>query len=864
MASPLSPPPVSDTFPRTAEISASNPLGLPNFGAPPIEPLKITKARTRDETPGSVANVKAAFDAPSNVLKELLPYLAQRWGPEDTAGNNHLCGIYALTAALKNIMTFLGEQVPAWVDFAYLQNEMQCDTFKNSVRSSITHELSSGEPEKAPPGVNQEYWTAQRQFKLDAGVKMMMGEFNHKTFYGVEQLSRFLMHLNEKHHVHYRLGVVTTQKEPPTRAFIHEDPNSRPGLHYPVIWLHNYMHQHWESIGPNITANGRKDVVFWKLMVNVKTVVESGLYLVKSNIVGLEAQYELTASKNQWLYEVAPPEQLGSREGYVYVHTPNGPNADAWRVATAGNQSNQDTIRGQEGFAPVGALKATTRYVFLTGSISVWKTADVTKRAGAVHIAKRKRGPEEAATEGPNKRTSPKSATPRPTNVSNNPAPSTPKSIASRLATTKSINIMRNPASNASKSTTSRPATTMSKKDIIDPRELGLVRNTPPNNTYSEYFRRTPLRLFQAFVPWKAPWVTDFKEGYLTYSPDQILLAIDESFEEDRSRPCRVRDSKGREGWADPKFLRQIEMPFGIHRSLVYESKSTDDTVAYPEDQFPDWAVQALCVFHAQWTVGTRQDCLDRLRKEREERGVPLMLWTTKVAGGGFELGVKVRVEGDPTIDPDAQYVAYGLYGKVSKGVVWGNQLQRTRYTWGLRLRRHNCGEPTADALWLDNWYRSQKDLAHKYHAQSLAKFPQGVRPPGSVAPVGPPTFGFGDPGRDLGSVISPRLQAFVQSAPGSMAPPPTQSGGQRTFPRPAGEVLQQGGLPAAHLSEKSRMIVQGMMQPATPWKGPPPPAGVLSSFWQDHLRKRRVEDGDDWEERDDWQEGDAWQEGDD
>ncbi|KFZ09409.1 hypothetical protein V502_08765 [Pseudogymnoascus sp. VKM F-4520 (FW-2644)] len=340
---PISPPPYEGKSPRTPRFSGSNPLGIPNFGTPVKIPRKITKERTRHDTPGSVVNA-STFSANPDVVKELLPYLAKGWAPEETSGRGLLCGVYALSQAFKNVMGV--SRAPKGFGVDSLKDGIKGHKFRTFHIDVIKRRLLN---------------TGTREADLDRQVKQMMVQagFGNTNFYSVEQLSEFVRYINKTNGVQYRLGIVTSHKEGLPSAYIVESDDPFKELHYRVLWLHNIDNSHWESFGPNSSRDGRKRRRNWKLLGDVKRVVNNGLYRVKIATEGDPKQYTLTALMDQWVYQVAPPLGLEPRDGFIYVHTTKGPNSDSWRVI---GKSTMDTIRDQEGYIPMANLEEVESY----------------------------------------------------------------------------------------------------------------------------------------------------------------------------------------------------------------------------------------------------------------------------------------------------------------------------------------------------------------------------------------------------------------------------------------------------------------------------------------------------------------------
>ncbi|KFY52635.1 hypothetical protein V496_08300 [Pseudogymnoascus sp. VKM F-4515 (FW-2607)] len=351
-APPTSPPPYDEKSPRTPRISGTNPLGILNFGTPVKKPRNITKERSRHDTPGSRID-GTTFIAQPDVLKELLPCLAKGWAPEETKGEDKLCGVFALHQAFKNIMGV--ERAPNGFGFDKLKEGIQSAEFKTFHRNVIRSRVRK---------------TGLRGNALEDAVNDIIhhGNFGDTNNFSIEQLSEFVRYLCGLHNLRYRVGVVSTPYDLPnpgvSSAYIVENDDAFRELHHPVLWLQNNTDSHWESFGPNPSARGRRLRRTWKLVNNVRRVVNNGLYRVKAATEGVPDQYTLTTLVNQWLYQVAPPQGLDPRDGFIYVHTTKGPNSDSWRVAGV---SNMDTIRNQEGFVPLANLEAVDGYIIPEG-----------------------------------------------------------------------------------------------------------------------------------------------------------------------------------------------------------------------------------------------------------------------------------------------------------------------------------------------------------------------------------------------------------------------------------------------------------------------------------------------------------------
>ncbi|KFX96580.1 hypothetical protein O988_05246 [Pseudogymnoascus sp. VKM F-3808] len=339
MATPISPPPVSEKSPRTPRVSNSNPKGILNFGTPVKKPKKITRERTRHETPGSETD-KTKFSATPDVVKEFIICLTKGWAPEQTSGNALLCGIYALSQSFKNMTNVEKSEF----SFNVLKEGIASKEFKKFHKDVIKSRIEKNE------GLAGKDLTKRIKEIMDHG------QFGKSKYYSIEELSEFVRYLNKMHNTTYRVGVVSTTDKKVTSAYIVEGDDPLSELHYPILWLHNINSNHWESFGPNPSRKGRQLRQAWQLRKNVETVVNNGLYRVRIATQGFPADYTLTTLEDQWVFQVAPPRGLEPREGFIYVHTARGPNADSWRVV---GKSTGHTIRYQEGYIPLANLAET-------------------------------------------------------------------------------------------------------------------------------------------------------------------------------------------------------------------------------------------------------------------------------------------------------------------------------------------------------------------------------------------------------------------------------------------------------------------------------------------------------------------------
>ncbi|KFY23412.1 hypothetical protein V493_05869 [Pseudogymnoascus sp. VKM F-4281 (FW-2241)] len=747
---PISPPPYEEKSPRTPRFSDTNPQGIPNFGTPVKTARKITRPRTRYETPGSVVD-KRTFRANPDVAKELLVCLSKGWAPEKTSGNGLLCGVYALYQAFRNIMG--GARAVNGFGFGALRDGIDSDEFRAFHKGVITNRMAK---------------TGLQGSALEAAVKQVMdeGNFGHNSFYSVEELSVFVRYINEMYEVQYRLGLVTTTKgrKSVASAYIVESDDPFNQLHYSVLWLHNVGNAHWESFGPRSSPDGRIARHKWKLTENLETVVNNGLYLVKLDTQGAPDQYTLTARTDQWVFQVAPPLGLEPRDGFIYVHTTKGPNSDSWRVV---GESAMDTIRDQEGFIPLANLEVVNSYKNtrlnndgkdviarkptdilaqrnrprtpppppgpnpFTPGPTPGKGGECTTLGGAeggnlpgpttkppivlpqtpktIGATIRETGPETTQTGEPQAKQpeppvdqtqGPRAKLPsppviliqEPVIVQPTPLPAprpkeidldTPLTIKTLLAR-REFAPPPHPQGTRSQSLGSRPRLPPSR-----PKSRTMAEFTATRNRKDDWARTRFLNFFIADVPDADETGERFGSGHdQPYHQDQVLLALDETYEPGVLGPVRVRTIDEDEGWAHSANLRKVTDPFGLDVNSATTQYSMDPNEAFREDLYPTSLLRGLCQGSGVDPNGSRQEIMAGLTAYRNQLGVPLILYRLIDAVGVFAKGDLVRVPGDPLANPEQFFRAFGLEPH-KRGYLKGGDLVTEPRSWGARVRPH-------------------------------------------------------------------------------------------------------------------------------------------------------------------------------
>jgi hypothetical protein len=701
---------------------------------------------------------KSEFNAAPDVLKELIPYLAIGWAPEETAGNQSLCGIYALSQGVRNLMDLDDLTTPLNFYFNALKNEIRGEAFKKFLREAVKRQLARDRPVVDSRGIDREMILAvriSRESDLEALVDKTMKEarFGHNNFYSVEELSHFVRYLNKKNKVTYRLGVISTQDRRTTTAYIVEGTDPLQELHYPVIWLHNNNDMHWESMGPKSSWEGLNIRKNWLLSENIKTLLNNGLYLVTTDTRGVEAEYTITARVKQWLYEVPPPRGLKAREDYIYVHTAKGPNADSWRVV---GQATYDTIRNQEGFIPLDHVTMMIQY-YISGRSGRLKCVEVTKEptqprpttpepkaanpitpisklkdpplprttyagepirfskgpsatgpmktgpsatgpsaTGPSATGPTKTAPTNTAPSGPgptrplreSQTTLPKDTVPGPSTTGTPRQrvilPNTPKTIQKPLARKTPTPPARHDQPTRNPSTAPRPRVPPGCR----PRSITMPEFAAKRNQKDDWPKVRVLNMFLADIPDPDEHGERFGPFDLPYHQDQILLTLDETYEEDEPGPVRVRNQDQEEGWAHSANLRRVFNPFGLHNNNSQSQTSMDPNEAFREDMYPIDILRGKCNGNRISPHGTREDLVERLMALRQTRGVNLILYRTIRAAGVFAADEIVRVPGDPLASPEKQFYAFGLEPH-KRGLVSGANLVREPRTWGARVQQH-------------------------------------------------------------------------------------------------------------------------------------------------------------------------------
>ncbi|OBT99496.1 hypothetical protein VE01_02825 [Pseudogymnoascus verrucosus] len=779
-AIPISPPPYAEKSPRTPRKSNTNPLGILNFGTPGNTPRKITKQRSRHDTPGSVAN-KAYFSASPDVVKEFLVCLAKGWAPEHTSGDRHLCGVYALHQSFRSMMG--GTQALRGFGFKALKDEIGSERFKTFHRNAIRSRMEKFGFQGAD---------------LDEAVKQAIDQagFGNNDFYSVEELSEFVRYINRMYNVQYRLGIVSKFDKRIPSAYIVEGDDPLNQLHYRVIWLYNIDNNHWESFGPKSSEDGRKARRKWRLLENLETVVNNGLYRVTVATEGVPAEYTLTTLIDQWVFQVAPPEGLEPREGLIYVHTTKGPNSDSWRVV---GESSMETIRHQEGFIPLANLEVVNTYIIPHDRRGMVEKSRKPTNILDQRTGKRKRTPpppeqppapggtsgaapgatggcttigattegqEQPGQEQPGQEPIPTGLPGRVTGPQNdlpitpgNDGPTvrgpveTPTWIEGPQAKRVEPRIQLPPTPGSNGITFRGPQTNQPGGLIIQIPEPVIVQPIPPPDPRPKVIGpNTPLTIStfvnrRAFAPRPRPdstrgpslgahprlppgrpksrtmaeftatrnlkndWArTRFLNFFLAdvpdtdadgkrfspnhdqpYHQDQVLLALDETYEPGIPGPVRVRTFDEDEGWAHSANLRKITDPFGLDLNSATTQYSMDPNEAFREDLYPTAFLRGLCQGSRIDPNGSRQEIMAGLAAHRMELGVPLILYRLVEAVGVFFKDDLVRVPGDPLANPDEKFRAFGLEPH-KRGYVRGRDLVAEPRSWGARVRPHVHG----------------------------------------------------------------------------------------------------------------------------------------------------------------------------
>lgn len=744
---PISPPPVDEKSPRTPRFSTSNPKGILNFGTPAKKPKKITKERSRHETPGSMVN-KARFRASPDVVKELLVCLAKGWAPEKTPGSGDLCGVYALHQAYQNMLG--GAQILEAFKFDALKQGIASDDFKTFLTDALKKQIGRSGLQGAA---------------LDAQVQQMMKEGNYggNSLYSIEELSVFVHYMNKMYNVAYRVGVVTTQKKEIASAYIVEGDDPFSELHYRVLWIHNSDNTHWESFGPNPSAEGRRLRRHWELLKYVKKVVDNGLYRVITATQGVRDEYTLTSLTDQWVFQVAPPEGLEPRDGFIYVHTTKGPNSDSWRVV---GKSTMDTIRDQEGFIPLANVEVVSSYKNPDGKKGMIEVArnptdfptqqrggqtppppidtEVPLTPGGTPSGPRPGGtmapggtlggqklpgegptpselPGQAAacptielppspqspgptTRGPGTTTTqtqgppeppqpPTPQTPEPEIVQPIPPPTprpkvidlnTPLTIKTFVARRPFAATPQYPHATRGQSLGARPRLPPGR-----PKSRTMAEFTATRNQKNDWAQTRFLNFFLADLPDADETSKRFGASHgQPYHQDQVLLALDETYEPDVPGPVRVRTIDEDEGWAHSDNLRKVTDPFGLDLNSATTQYSMDPNEAFREDLYPTDFLRGLCKGSRVDPRGSRQEIIAGLMAHRMALGVPLILYRLTHAMDVFAKDDLVRVPGDPLAHPEKFFRAFGLEAH-KRGWVRGGDLVAEPRSWGARVRPH-------------------------------------------------------------------------------------------------------------------------------------------------------------------------------
>ncbi|ELR07092.1 hypothetical protein VC83_04906 [Pseudogymnoascus destructans] len=773
-APPISPPPYAEKSPRTPRKSLSNPLGILNFGTPGNTPRKITKERSRYDTPGSVAN-KAYFNASPDVLKEFLVCLAKGWAPELTSGNKQLCGVYALHQAFRSMMG--GTKALNGFGFTALRGEIDSEKFRTFHRKAIRNRMEKAGFQGAD---------------LDEAVKQAIdqADFGSNEFYSVEELSEFIRYINRMYNVQYRLGIVSSYKKQVTSAYIVEGDDQFNQVHYRVLWLHNIGNTHWESFGPKSSAAGRKARRSWRLTENLAKVANNGLYRVTVATQGAPDEYTLTALIDQWVFQVAPPAGLEPREGFIYVHTTKGPNSDSWRVV---GESSMETIRNQEGFMPLASLEVVNSHKTphdgrmeevvrkptnildqrkrkrtppppeeppapsrtpgaLPGTLGGYTTMGGTtggqEQLGQGPIPTGLPGhvtgppiqlPPTPGTDGPTIR-GPQTKQPGPTTtqtqgpqarhlrpeeliVQTTPPPTlrakvidlnTPLTIQTFVARRA---FAPPPHTNATpvQSLGARPRLPPSR-----PKSRTTAEFTATRNQKNDWTRTRFLNFFIADVPDADETGKRFGPNHdQPYHQDQVLLGLDDTYEPGVSGPVRVRTIDEDEGWAHSENLRKVTDPFGLDLNSATTQYSMDPNEAFREDLYPTAFLRGLCQGARIDPTGSRQEMMAGLTAYRMGLGVPLILYRLVDVVGVFFKDDLVRVPGHPLANPGGVFRAFGLEPH-KRGYVRGGDLVAEPRSWGARVKPHvhELSAP-ADLKWVQP-PRDVGDLVGKGNGLSL------------------------------------------------------------------------------------------------------------------------------------------------
>lgn len=675
--------PVSERSPRTPRISASNPLGVLNWGTPPATAKRLIRPRTRHDTPGTEKESRPAMNGPSEALKELLPVLAKGWAPEETSGLNDLCGAHALSQGILNTLRLRHEHATLlpWAQFEQLSMEMASASFKEWVRTNLRLLWS---PTFERPASNLtpstlQFFQGLREEDISErlDVEMSNAEIFSESFFSIDQMASFVLYLEKQHNNSqrsYRLGVVSPDRNETGKYAVYLSGNE---AHLPVIWLYNTGHGHWQSIGPAPDRVGLRGRKRWGLESNIKTVVDNGLYRVERDVDGVDREYLLGCRTGQWVYQVERPSQLSERPGYIYVHTTQGPNQDPWIVPET---HSAVSIRGEEGFISVEALKEMVTYTVLEGNRLKDKQRQRPRNKTNINITKSGQTKKPTA-EGSTPKTTgtTKQETPTTTGTTKQPTtkqPTTNQSTTKQPPVRRQINISENLPS-APKIAPPPPG--INRQRIIP---IPIVSARLPGSTPNGRI----FRMFRARLPNRDPWTRQrFKDGHLVYNHGQVLLALDHIDDENPPALLRVRSQDENEGLAELKNLDEIEKPFYLDDSSVYQPKSNDQDVVFPEADFPLAKLQGQCRLRNINSTGTRQELARRLMDEQQRRGVGLAVFRMQRNVGSLASGSLVRLQTNRMPQGANQVAACGLQGR-SFGRVLAADLLQESHAWGIRL----------------------------------------------------------------------------------------------------------------------------------------------------------------------------------
>ena len=503
---------------------------------------------------------------------------------------------------------------------------------------------------------------------------MENSEFFSESFFSIEQMTSFLRYLEKQHNNNkrsYRLGVVSPDKNEKGKHAVYLSSNE---ARLPVIWLYNTGHGHWHSIGPSPEKRGLVYRKRWDLESNIKTVVDNGLYRVKRDVDGVDREYLLGSHAGQWVYQVERPSQLSDRPGYIYVHTTQGPNQDAWKVP---GDCDASSVRGEEGFILVEALEEVVFYTVLERGTFRDKKKGAPGKKITTNTTKLGQSKKLTSTAG--------GSTPTTTGITQQPTtkPSTTKQSTTKQPTTKQppagrqINISGN-LPGAPK--IARPPPGINRQSTG---ATTTVAARPPASIPNDRI----FRMFRARLPDRNPQTKQrFKEGHLVYNHDQVLLALDHIDDESPPAVLRVRSQDEKEGLAELKNLDEIDDPFHLDDSAVHQPKSNEPDVAFPEADFPLAKLQGQCRLRSLSTTGTRQELARRLIDEQQRRGVALAVFRMRRSAGSFANGSLVRLQNNRMPEGVNQVLAWGLQGRRSFGHALAADLLQEGHAWGIRL----------------------------------------------------------------------------------------------------------------------------------------------------------------------------------